>query len=89
MEGTVNDPLFWYSFSWGTLLWGMLLSALAGAVIGKFRGRAFVGGLVGLLLGPVGWLLILLGPDHRAKCPECRGVIDPRAKRCPHCREPL
>jgi hypothetical protein len=49
----------------GFLLYGLLFSALVGALIGKSRRRGGFGFFLGLLLGPVGWVLIaLMGPPR-------------------------
>lgn len=68
---------------------GALLSGAIGAAIGSQRGRPGAGVFWSLFLGPLGWLIVLLGPDKRPKCPECRGVIEEGARRCPHCRADL
>lgn len=67
------------------LLWG-LIGALVGAAIGKNKGRPEAGAIFGFLLGPVGWLLVAVGPNMLRKCPECRGVIPEGASRCMHCK---
>ena len=59
---------------------------LVGALCGKYKGQPFLGFIIGLLLGPIGWLIILLSGDVRPKCEACREVIDPKATVCPHCR---
>ena len=68
----------------------LFISALAltggmGFAIGKMKGRPGEGFLLGLFLGPLGWLLILLFPEDGRKCPECKGVIPKDARRCKHC----
>lgn len=49
----------------GLALW--LFSGLVGAAAGASRGRRRAGFLLGLLLGPLGWLLALFlpGPAYR------------------------
>ena len=44
---------------------GALILGLIGAVIGNTRGRADAGFLLGFLLGPLGWLIVLLGPNPK------------------------
>jgi hypothetical protein len=66
------------------LLWA-LVGGLLGAAIGSTKNRLHGGFWLGLVLGPIGWLLIIVGPDYRPKCPECKGVIVPGAARCKNC----
>src|ERR1700687_1717754 len=49
-------------------LWA-ILGALIGAAIGQRKGRAGAGFFFGLILGPIGWLIIAVGPDLRQKVP--------------------
>lgn len=62
-----------------------IVFALIGYGIGQYKGRPLAGFLWGLLLGPIGWLVILTSPDYRAKCPDCGGVIIPGARKCKNC----
>jgi predicted RNA-binding Zn-ribbon protein involved in translation (DUF1610 family) len=68
------------------LLFGWIfLGAAIGALIGQQRNRMADAALLGALLGPIGWLLILFGPDHRVKCSACLGAVDAAATKCRHC----
>jgi len=69
----------------GGIIGGLIFSALIGILIGNLRGRPGDGALWSLILGPLGWLIVLVGPDYRPKCPECRGVIEEDARRCKNC----
>jgi len=42
-----------------------LLFALIGAAIGDARGRALPGFFFSLLLGPIGWIIVLVGPNYK------------------------
>jgi hypothetical protein len=44
-------------------LW--LIFALVGAAIGQTKGRPGAGFWFGLLLGPIGWLLVAVGPNYK------------------------
>ena len=60
--------------------------AFIGACIGDiFRKRMYMGALLGFLLWPIGWLMVLCLEDRRFKCPECLAASDPKARRCRHC----
>lgn len=62
-----------------------IVVALIGYAIGKSKGRPGAGFVWGLLLGPIGWLVILVAGDFRRKCPECLGAVPDGARRCGHC----
>lgn len=49
------------------LVIAILLFAFVGAAIGAPKGRAVGGFLLGLVLGPIGWLLIIFGPNAQPK----------------------
>lgn len=58
---------------------------LIGLGIGAARGRAAFGLLLGFLLGPIGWLIVLILPKEGPRCPECMEVVNAGARRCHHC----
>jgi hypothetical protein len=66
------------------VLW--LLCAISAAVIGKSKGRAGEGFVLGLFFGPFGILFALLMKGNRRTCNACRMLIDAEATICPHCR---
>ena len=71
----------------------VIFFGLIGVVVGQRKGRAFAGFVFGALLGPIGWLIVALGPDIKAsqeaarlrKCPFCAELVQPEAKVCKHC----
>jgi hypothetical protein len=63
----------------------MIVCGLVGALIGRCRGRIVDGLGWGIILGPIGWLIVALLSDKRQKCSLCGGVINPGASRCCHC----
>jgi hypothetical protein len=46
------------------LYWGVI-GGLVGLAIGQTRGRPLPGFFLGLLIGPIGWLLVLVGPNPK------------------------
>lgn len=60
-----------------------------GLLIGQRRGRGFAGLVWGMVLGPVGWLLMFLLPSAASRkagaCPHCGGVLPVGQMSCNHC----
>ena len=75
----------------------VLIFGLVGGLIGEHKGRPGAGFLFGVLLGLIGWLIIAVGPDikakqaalHAKKCPACMGSVPDGARKCMHCGEDL
>jgi len=73
-----------------TLIW-LIAGPVAGRWFGKQRNRPDHGMLLGLLLGPFGWLLTLLLPPgatsqgETIRCPTCGGALAGRYEKCQHC----
>lgn len=59
---------------------------LIGLAIGSIKGNGLFGFVLSLLLGPLGWLLVLLASDKRKKCPHCAGPLgEGKVTRCKNC----
>mgnify|MGYP006870479592 CR=1 FL=1 len=66
------------------VLW--LLLAICGCLIGSYaRGRPILGFVLGLLLGVIGWGLVLVFSDKRYVCIVCRRSLGGRVRFCPEC----
>jgi len=70
------------------LFW-VAVNLLVGALIGKSKGRLSAGILWSLLLGPIGWLIVAVGPNTKPKCPYCKDTIIPGAVKCRNCGSEL
>lgn len=70
------------------ILFWILICPIVGAAIGKERNNTIGGAVLGLVFGPLGWLLVLLD-DRRQCCPECQGRIPDGARKCRHCGSAL
>jgi hypothetical protein len=69
---------------------GAPLWALIGLNVGKRKGQAATGCLLGLVAGPLGVLLIAIAEgDGRRPCPKCDERISRKAAVCPHCRSEI
>ena len=74
----------------GYIAFWVLFGGLVGAAIGSTRRQIFSGLVWGVILGPIGWVIVFMLPDLRAKCPECRGSLpDAQVRRCRHCGSEL
>ncbi len=67
------------------ILWWFILGGLIGALIGKFKGRVALGLFLGVLFGPIGWIIVALLSNERPKCPECGGIVVEGARKCKNC----
>jgi hypothetical protein len=65
-----------------------LAHAICGTVVGRLKERGLVGGLLGLLFGPIG-VVAAFALDGRPTCPMCEGRLDASPRKCPHCRAEL
>lgn len=83
------QPILEVQSAFSTWMLVCLASSIIGGLIGILRGRGVDGIVLGLLVGPIGWLLIWLGPDKRRKCPACLGVVPEGARKCCHCASDL
>lgn len=68
----------------GSIAGGLIL-AYIGALIGSMKGHTTIGFFLGLLLGPIGLIIIAMHQDDRFKCPACGGSIVPGKPRCKNC----
>ena len=75
----MTDQVLWQ------FLIGWIIFGAVGLAIGKHKGRPTAGFVFGLLAGPLGWLVVAVGPNNQPKCPQCRGVVVPGASKCKNC----
>jgi hypothetical protein len=72
----------------GFIIW--LICVAISAVVGAKRGNPLGGTFLGVVLGPIGLLIVLLSEDkYRVPCPFCAEKIQKKAKICPFCRKEL
>ncbi len=84
----VTMALAWFAFGVLTGLW-LSFGALTGH-IAQHKNIGFgVGCLLGLLLGPIGTVLVLVMRSGLRKCPHCDEEVKPRATICKHCGREL
>lgn len=64
------------------ILVGILIAGLIGAAIGQTRGRKYAGFWYGFLLGPIGWLALLVGPNPKKEKEEAeRRALESRMQK--------
>lgn len=71
--------------SWLSVVLTLVCFGAAGALVGRFKDRLMAGVVWGVLFGPIGWLIVLLGPAGRTPCPYCGASITLRQARCGAC----
>jgi len=71
------------------LLIAVLFNALVGAAFGEEKDRSSAGFFYGLILGPIGWAIIALGPNYKPKCPFCKSIVVKYIRKCNHCESDL
>lgn len=54
------------------LVWVMF--GVIGHFIGKQKGRPVEGAVLGVLLGPIGWMVVHFGPDYRTEKDKVKAV---------------
>ncbi|MFT3792056.1 MAG: zinc-ribbon domain-containing protein [Rudaea sp.] len=76
------DPTLWY---W--LIGFTIVCALVGALIGKYKNAVVRDTLLGVALGPLGWLISLLLPKSAPKpsCRACGKSLEAGDRYCRHC----
>lgn len=57
-----------------TLIIAWAVFGIVGHFIGERKGRAAQGVVLGVLLGPIGWLLVHFGPDYRTDADKVKAV---------------
>lgn len=67
------------------IFWAGLGAVIGGYLGHTFKNRAFDGVFLSLLCGWVGWIIILMLPDRRPKCEQCKTPIRKGAKVCAAC----
>jgi len=62
-----------------------LLFAIGSAAAGKDKGMGGTGFILGLLLGPIGLVIVLASNGDRKACPSCRENVRSGALKCRFC----
>jgi len=63
---------------------------IIGGLIGAKNNSIAAGVVLGLLLGPLGVLLMVMTLNNkRRECPYCYEVINNKALKCPHCQSDI
>lgn len=67
-----------------------VICGLVGFLLGKVKGKEGLGFVLGLLLGPIGWIVMLCLGGSPHKCPHCQGNLPSGSvSRCMHCGSTL
>jgi hypothetical protein len=72
------------------LLSAATFTGVIGALIGHIKARVLAGFMWGFFLGPIGWAIVVLGPNAKyIDCPHCGGKLPMRQATCAHCKSPV
>jgi len=63
------------------MAWGAICCGV-GAIIVRGKGKQTLRAGLGLLLGPIGWIIIALQSSNKPKCKDCKGEVVPGARKC-------
>ena len=67
----------------------IVFGGVVGGILGSLRCNVGSGIVWGAILGPIGWLMVLVLMDRRPVCPHCRERVKPGAVICRYCQRPL
>ena len=74
----MNSTIFW-------VVW--IACTLISTYMGVKKGIGLMAFLNGIILGPLGVLIVLIQDDsNRISCPSCAEKVMKEAKICPHCQ---
>ena len=78
----LNDPSLWI---WAIVF--TIVCGVVGALIGRYKNAVARDVALGLLLGPIGWVISLILPARmpQPKCRACGKSVDVGDKHCRHC----
>ncbi len=62
-----------------------LACVAVGFYLGGLKARPWAGAILGLALGPVGWLITGALPSLKPRCPFCRSLLNDGAVKCHRC----
>jgi hypothetical protein len=81
MEGFMDDMDFLVMAS------SLLASGAIGMAIGRSKGVEISGFILGILLGPIRWIITSYLKGDRITCPYCEELILRKASICPYCQK--
>lgn len=67
----------------------LLLCGFISSLIGNKKGETISSFFLGVLLGPIGIIIVLLTKGNRITCPYCRKLINSEATKCPYCQSEI
>ena len=73
----------WFIFY--AIAWACAFGSVGSYMGGQLKGQPTLGFVLGLLLGPLGLLLVFAFEDVRPKCGQCKMAVPEGAKKCGHC----
>jgi ABC-type antimicrobial peptide transport system permease subunit len=72
------------------IVWWVVIFGVSGAIIGSIKKLGLTGFFLGIILGPIGILVISVmlanSKIFKKECPECAMWVGEKARVCPWCR---
>jgi hypothetical protein len=81
----IGSVLSQFAQDWPWLVIWAAVGFIGGVAIGWRRNRWLLGPLLGIVLGPLGWLLVARMPSRLQECPQCSRIVAAGAPTCRHC----
>ena len=67
----------------------LVICAIIASILGSRKGMGTSSFFFGLILGPLGIILVLLSKGKRVACPFCDKLIYMTSTVCPHCEKEI
>jgi len=67
----------------------LIICGFIAALIGNKKGVVISSFFLGLILGPIGIIIVLINKGNRIVCPYCKKLIHFESTKCPYCHSKI